>query len=634
MSKRPLAVKSGEGLGFQDFGSSFGPPKHTTNYKTSPKKFKPATTLTSKPRKAPPPISEDESDDELLLSSQGSESTHATSSTKRVAKGDAPSNGEETVHVGGRVLAAHPDFKPSSFSAVKGLRFSKNKKPTPPGDDATEIPLPSSLPDSQELFKPISADVEVGPRPRDLSSSRQKPSETSATRHRSPDATSVVGSRSPDIKKFSTSKPSPPIANDTPRKPRPRPRVVIKSVPSSRNDNTESTPRQPQRSRDTLPCTNYPEQHTSGDRNATAKKLPPSRRELQAFPMLLDAKENVLDSDTSPSMSKRAIPSRGPRQIPLPSPLKTKPISREATFPSLSPLSSSIDKGKARATTSDEDNADLSDALGKRSGLQPFPMSSQMLAGIDRRSKSPSNCSYGSVKRASSDDSGNEQGRTAKKRKDSRPGCVFLPLPCSLVHFSLVCWTRMTICTSPWRMIQVSRPCSSDLFLPEFLHKVDLGYARDPSKMCPYCDEDLPSHPTPHFQHLLATARKKSVSDPRSRNRGGLKAPLTIYISVCQRHRFESHQLPIAMAKGWPKKIDFAKVPERVKMMKKALQAIILDKEDISNVRDVDVDDRSRGPRSKSIFWREVKKQVKKQGIRSVVGVKGQFASFEMTQPG
>ena len=152
--------------------------------------------------------------------------------------------------------------------------------------------------------------------------------------------------------------------------------------------------------------------------------------------------------------------------------------------------------------------------------------------------------------------------------------------------------------------------------------------------MCPYCDEDLPSHPTPFLQHLLTTARKKSVSDPRPRNRGGLKAPLTVYISVCQRHRFESHQLPIAAERGWPKTIDFTKVPARVKRMKKDLEAIILDNDDISDIDDLATNSKTRGPRSESIFWREVRKEVKKQGSRTVVGVKGQFASFEKTQPG
>lgn len=68
--------------------------------------------------------------------------------------------------------------------------------------------------------------------------------------------------------------------------------------------------------------------------------------------------------------------------------------------------------------------------------------------------------------------------------------------------------------------------------------------------------------------------------------------------------------------------------------MKKDLEAIILDKDDVSDIEDFDIDDGGRGARSKSVFWREVKKEMKKQGSRTVVGVKGQFASFEKTQPG
>lgn len=68
--------------------------------------------------------------------------------------------------------------------------------------------------------------------------------------------------------------------------------------------------------------------------------------------------------------------------------------------------------------------------------------------------------------------------------------------------------------------------------------------------------------------------------------------------------------------------------------MKKALEAIVLDKDDISDIEDLDTEDGSRRPRSKSAFWKEVKKEVKKQGSRTVVGVKGQFANFERAQPG
>ena len=41
-----------------------------------------------------------------------------------------------------------------------------------------------------------------------------------------------------------------------------------------------------------------------------------------------------------------------------------------------------------------------------------------------------------------------------------------------------------------------------------------------------------------------------------------------------------------------------------------------------------------KGPKARSIFWTEVMDEVKKKGSRAVVGVQGQFANFEKTQPG
>ncbi len=82
--------------------------------------------------------------------------------------------------------------------------------------------------------------------------------------------------------------------------------------------------------------------------------------------------------------------------------------------------------------------------------------------------------------------------------------------------------------------------------------------------------------------------------------------------------------------------IQFEHVRGRVEKMKEALEAIILD----GDAGDSDGDDdgggggKEKGPRGKSVFWKEVKKEVKKKGARAVVGVNGQFASFEKTQPG
>lgn len=159
----------------------------------------------------------------------------------------------------------------------------------------------------------------------------------------------------------------------------------------------------------------------------------------------------------------------------------------------------------------------------------------------------------------------------------------------------------------------------------------------DPSTICPYCDESLPPTPTPHLLALLVSTAKKSYTDPRPSNPKGLKAPLATFIAVCQRHRFESVMLPEAKKKKWPRKIHFEDVRGRVEKMKGRLEAIVLDGGggwDSESESNDESNEKGKGPRGKSVFWKEIIKEVKKKGSRAVVGVSGQFASFEKTQPG
>jgi len=156
----------------------------------------------------------------------------------------------------------------------------------------------------------------------------------------------------------------------------------------------------------------------------------------------------------------------------------------------------------------------------------------------------------------------------------------------------------------------------------------------DPSTLCPYCDEPLPSTPTPFLLSLLASTLKRSYVDPRPTNPKGLKAPLATFIAVCQRHRFESVKLPEAMKKEWPTKIQFENVRGRVEKMKGRLESIILDGDASGWRSGADDERKAKGPRRESIFWREIMEEVKKKGSRAVVGVSGQFESFEKSQPG
>lgn len=160
----------------------------------------------------------------------------------------------------------------------------------------------------------------------------------------------------------------------------------------------------------------------------------------------------------------------------------------------------------------------------------------------------------------------------------------------------------------------------------------------DPRTLCPYCDSALPSSPSPLLTKLLAATAKKSYRDPRPANPLGRKAPLSVFIAVCQRHRFEGQILPEAESKGWPKSIEWIKLGERVECMREALRDLIDDPGEVDapdeSGQDTDSEDRKRGPKARSIFWREVMKEVKKKGSRAAAGVRGQFANFEKTQPG
>lgn len=201
-------------------------------------------------------------------------------------------------------------------------------------------------------------------------------------------------------------------------------------------------------------------------------------------------------------------------------------------------------------------------------------------------------------------------------------------------------------------MIPVSILSLLHLHYNTTLSTVIISPFTDPRTLCPYCDSPLPASPTSLLTRLLTATANKSSHDPRPTNPLGRKAPFTVFIAVCQRHRFESEILPEAEQKGWPKEIKWTELRERVTKMRKRLKALIDDieeepqsDEDTNEKQDVDslfgdeeefngTNRGDRGSRSSCVFWREVMAEVKKKGSRAVAGVRGQFASFEKTQPG
>lgn len=155
----------------------------------------------------------------------------------------------------------------------------------------------------------------------------------------------------------------------------------------------------------------------------------------------------------------------------------------------------------------------------------------------------------------------------------------------------------------------------------------------DPSTLCPWCDQQLPTDPTPRLKSLIESVRSKSYSSPRPSNPLGLGAPLTASVAVCQRHRFESHQIPKAQSKGWPTKIDFRTVKPRVEALRPKLGALVLNKPSDAD-EFILVDEDEEKPRDICPFWTEMMKEVKSKGTRAVASSKGQFANFKAFQPG
>ncbi|GJJ11106.1 hypothetical protein Clacol_005337 [Clathrus columnatus] len=137
----------------------------------------------------------------------------------------------------------------------------------------------------------------------------------------------------------------------------------------------------------------------------------------------------------------------------------------------------------------------------------------------------------------------------------------------------------------------------------------------DPSKLCPYCDEPLPDEPSPKLRDLLKAVKKKSRKDPRPGNPLGLIASLIAFAEVCERHRLEMNYIPLAISQGWPTKIDFISIPDRIQRFRKSLEDLVANPEN-------------------STFWKDLKGDAAAIGRKKLASLTGQYATFEKSQPG
>ncbi|KAI0630608.1 RTC4-like domain-containing protein [Trametes polyzona] len=158
----------------------------------------------------------------------------------------------------------------------------------------------------------------------------------------------------------------------------------------------------------------------------------------------------------------------------------------------------------------------------------------------------------------------------------------------------------------------------------------------DPKTLCPWCDERLPSNPTPHLVSLMASARRRSYPDDRPSNPSGLRAPPAVFVNVCQRHRFERVWIPRARRRGWPTSIEWSKLRGRVERLKEQLKAIVDDvDEDFAPMAATnETAKKGERPRKDNEFWQDIVRNVREQGSRQTTGLRGQFLHFNKTQPG
>ncbi|KAG6916191.1 hypothetical protein DXG01_008073 [Tephrocybe rancida] len=500
----------------------------------------------------------------------------------------------------------HALFSQDKSTTLKGLKFRKNKTSPRDGEQAsTSSSQPIVL--KEQGNGQNSGYNRPMPLPQPLRSqpnTRRDVSPTRVTRKRSP---------SPPRRRNQSAAPTTrvdPPTNST----RPKPRKLVRDTSTTqlvpKTFPGLSPPRSPARRMTISGTPTQPSRHRSPPSKASENSdpgRPVEKLKAAAFPPLSPTKSPSFN----PSVSKEPVTAKkgsgklkGPAEFPSLSTLKpqdsvaTKKASGKQTIsekravvkPPPAPAEGKK-KGSAetrirkklsaarRVVSSEESDNDEDDAPK----AQPFPMNTQFFGSME---SSPVSSGPSSLKRSSP---GSYEGPDSKRMRED--------------------------------IVDLTMAVDPDDEVEEV----------DPSTLCPFCDTPLPSHPTPQLIRLLSIAEKKSYREPRAGNRLGRTAPFTVYISICQRHRFESQMLPEAERKGWPKTIDWTELGKRVRKMKDVLRGII---EDTSEGDSDDLFGDGGGPKTRCVFWKETLAEVKKKGTRAVAGVRGQFATFEKTQPG
>ncbi|PLW06152.1 hypothetical protein PCASD_25275 [Puccinia coronata f. sp. avenae] len=139
----------------------------------------------------------------------------------------------------------------------------------------------------------------------------------------------------------------------------------------------------------------------------------------------------------------------------------------------------------------------------------------------------------------------------------------------------------------------------------------------NPECLCPFCDELLPEKPSSKLTNQLKYLKTKPGVEKRkeSKNPFALYLPFPDIATFCQLHRAEKNLIPMGIKKGWPKKIDFQSLPQRIRSHRQYLHRVC--------TRDIASD-----------FMEVAVKAWTEQGRRKVQSVANELATFQIEQPG
>ncbi|KAI0794127.1 RTC4-like domain-containing protein [Fomes fomentarius] len=615
------------GIAFEDLGSDFGrqrsQPRSSTSSPHKRRASSKGTTIA---------LNDDFSDDEIDFLSGSSR--HGSETPQKPRKSSKPKSSVTVAEPLAIVIDRHqanPNYRAIDYKRIKIPKKSSAASSAAQTPENSQEPRPTASGAGQSSSRPVSQSRSETRAISPVQPEKEKPRRKVPLRERSPNQDRPWGRRvsTPPREKRDTRKEQVRDMDTTPRPSRPAPRPANKVSRSSLGKSQ------------TVPDLGV---HSSQDK---AMSHPMSRSQtVQDIIHLTSSESDSPEADVSETERRMSEKARG------------KVKAKADPFSSISPLSSQTDKqgainetdqGRTLAKSKGKKGRERADPFSTLSPLKSpvrpkrtdtlssFPMPSPLSSPATRHSSSPSHAkTSGSQRRTvimtSSDDDDN----------DDTPERPLRPFPMETqvlasIHSTSPVGKRSgpgSGTEGPSSTYRKKRRREIDKFSLDVDSDSDEDMALvDPKTLCPWCDERLPSEPTPHLRALMAAAKRVSRPEDRLANPLGLRAPLTAFVGVCQRHRFERDWIPRARRKGWPTKIAWDKLVARISRVKSDLKAIV-DDVDEDFAPDVSQVSSNKRPRKQNEFWQEVVKNVRQHGSRQTAGARGQFQHFNKTQPG